>query len=260
MAIVWDMGEKDEKRTIDQTEVGLRDSDLGKQADLATYVAAAQFGPVALPSWMPDWQKQMIERDAAMVQRLPGAVMFDDSSPTTRREEGERRRDRETSDMANVYQQVQQQQQEREEWARTPSTVGGVTMNGIEWTAFADRLKSDDDLRDRILAAYMARGMGEQEAEARLERVRQVAEIAAIPPSQRTDEQKETMEMAEADKSFKKDMATAQAETNNATTQHKTELSQSFDRAVAGVDKSESPASVTLQAASRPTLEVGQGP
>ena len=225
------------------------------QLDMAAAVQAALFQDVALKG--PEWFKAAVQQKAAEAKSAPGAIGFEMTSPSVKREEDKKRRDRETNDLANAYQQLQQQQQEREAWQRTPSTVGGVTMNGTEWAVLADRLKSDEDLRDRILAAHMARGMNEREAEARLERVRQVAEIAAIPPSQRTDEQKETLEIAEADKSFKKDMATAKAESERDTTAPKSDLSSSFDRAASGVPQT---AKVAAPQVSGPVFDPGLAP
>lgn len=49
-------------------------------------------------------------------------------------------------------------------------------MKNAEWDKLAERLRNDEDLRRRVIDVLKARGMSDDEAEARYDRVTQVAE------------------------------------------------------------------------------------
>ena len=85
-------------------------------------------------------------------------------------------------------------------------------MTGSEWAELAQRLRNDEDLHRRVIEAFEGRGMSHSEAEARYERAAQVAEAAAIPPSQRSEEQKRVIKSAESDPTYKRDMNVIKAE------------------------------------------------
>lgn len=216
-----------------------------RQFDVATYVAALAMNPAAsIPHDFPEWLKAHIESQAAVVRQAAvefgGSLTNDPNSPEAKREREER------ADAAINAQMAILQQQERAEWARTPSTVGGVTMTGEEWDKLAKRLRNDDELRERVLTAFQKRGISETEAEARYERVADVAEIMAIPPSQRTAEEKETVRKADADPTFKQDMTdmkdiAAPASQHGAAAKSPLELNRQFSGA-ATATVSEKPA------------------
>jgi hypothetical protein len=79
-------------------------------------------------------------------------------------------------------------------------------MKGQEWSDLAMRLRDDEKFRRDIIEEFKQRGMSDSEAEARVDRAASVAEAAALPPSQRTDQQKADIADAEADPTFKQDM------------------------------------------------------
>jgi hypothetical protein len=187
--------------------------DAEAQVDASALALAKVFGTAAFPSNMPDFLKEAILARADQARNAAGDLVIDNrmdaSDPKSRRE-----REEDTADFVSQWVQNQQQMQadrEREEWAHAKSTVGGVTMTGAEWAAMAKRLREDDKLREEILGLFRRRGMTDEEAERRYQRVINVAEIAAIPSSQRTEEQQHEFEKAKADPSFARDMHEAES-------------------------------------------------
>lgn len=133
-------------------------------------------------------------------------------------------------------------------------------MTGAEWAKLADRLRDDDDLRRRIMDVFEKRGMTKQEAEARYERVADIAEIAAIPPSQRTDEQKATMKQAEADPTLKQDMKDVQSVAQEiASAKPASEFNQQFAQAATVENPPTSEEPKTLPAARPAVAVLGMG-
>ena len=176
-----------------------------EQCDLAVYTAAATFNAVAFPPNMPEELKREIEARAERARQANPNINLATGDPSS--VDAKKKREADADDRADQQLSLilQEQQREREAWMQTPSTVGGVTMTGEEWSELSKRLRSDDELRSRIMDAFMARGMTEAEAERRYDRVADVAEIMAIPPAQRTEEQQAKVEKADADPTFKQD-------------------------------------------------------
>ncbi len=181
--------------------------DAEAQVDASAYALAAVFGPVSWPPGMPDYRKEAIRERAEQMRNADGTFHIDSRMKPT--EHGDA--DDENDNISQFAQIVRQEQAEREEWLHTRSSVCGVTMTGEEWADFAKRLREDDKLHEDILAAFMRRGMDKDEAERRYERVVDVAEIAAIPESQRSEAQQQTFEKAKADPTFSTDMKEAEA-------------------------------------------------
>jgi hypothetical protein len=183
-----------------------------EQFDPATYVASAVFNSVAFPSNMPEYLRRHIEAEAAFAQRLDDAGMTiggANGGPIGEMTKAERlkKADEESAEyLGAMSEESERREREREEWSRTTSTVAGVSMTGAEWAKLAERLRNDEDLHRRLIEIYRARGMTGAEAEARYDRVAEIAGIAAIPPNQRTDVQRGKIESAESDPSFKRDM------------------------------------------------------
>ena len=176
-----------------------------EQFDLAVYTAAATFNAVAFPPNMPEEIKREIEARAERARQANPNISLATNDPSSA--DAKKKREADADDRADQQLSLilQEQQRERETWMLTPSTVGGVTMTGEEWSELSKRLRSDDDLRARIMDAFMRRGMTEAEAERRYDRVADIAEIMAIPPAQRTEEQQAKVEKADADPTLKQD-------------------------------------------------------
>ena len=197
------MADENDTSSLD-SQVELRGD--SEQFDLAVYTAAATFNAVAFPPNMPEEVKQEIEARAERARQANPNINFATDDPSG--VEAKKKREADADDRADLQLSLilQEQQREREAWMRTPSTVGGVTMTGEEWSELSKRLRSDDDLRARIMDAFMRRGMTEAEAERRCDRVADIAEIMALPPAQRTEEQQAKVEKADADPTFKQDV------------------------------------------------------
>lgn len=181
------------------------------KVDPSTYVLAAIFGIVAFPPNMPEHLKQSILDKAEQARTADGSIGGNRMDQDERRREAVREsEDDNLSALANIAQQ-EREEREREEWARTKSTVAGVTMTGTEWAQLAERLRNDGELREEIMAAFRKRGMSEEEAERRYERVADITAIAAKPESQRTEQEAEDFEKAKADPSFEQDMNVVQS-------------------------------------------------
>ena len=211
--------------TIISYDMGMADNDDHKpsgvdfvEIDTATYVAAKIFGAVALPSGTPSAKAAFIEAAANAATILDGAENFvmgagGAGGPLNdqTRAERQRKNDDDNLDYLISIGERAQEEREREEWMRTRSTVAGVTMTGAEWAQLADRLRTDSGLKEEILAAFRKRGMTDEEADRRYERVADVAAIAAKPPSQRTEQEVETFEKAKGDPSFRQDLNEARS-------------------------------------------------
>lgn len=224
--------------------------DAEVQVDASLYRLAAAFGTVAFPPGMPDFQKNAILEKAEQDRNAEGSLLADSTAnPDDRRRENKRETDSNMSQWADL---VQQEREERDQWARTSSTVGGVTKTGAGWQAFADHLREDDELHQRIIEAFRKRGMTEEEAEERYERVIDIAEIAAMPPSQRTEEQQQQFEKAQADPTFQRDMSEANA-------LHDIYAKPKAD-AGASVEASTTDAQATPQTEPKPSVAMVNGP
>lgn len=195
--------------------VELRDE--GEQFDAATYVASAIFNSAAYPPGMPEYLIRHIEAEASFAQRLDDAGMTiggASGGPIGEKSKAERQKDADDDAfefLSAAIETAEREKHEREEWEHTRSTVGGVTMTGAEWAEFAERLRTDNKLHDELIEEFIRRGMTREDAERRYDRLQKVAEIAAIPPSQRSDDQKKVIADTNADPSFKRDMGDAQS-------------------------------------------------
>ncbi|MEJ7925632.1 hypothetical protein WG908_02535 [Sphingobium sp. AN641] len=239
-------------------------NDTKRQVDtIASAIAPSLvFGAVALPPGLPDYRKIELESRAEQAKisaQEAGFVAADMSRAFDGKTIQERDKDEENRlYVASLVQEVEQRlERERQEWSRTSSTVSSVTMTGAEWAKLADRLRNDDDLRRRIMDVFEKRGMTKQEAEARYERVADIAEIAAIPPSQRTDEQKATMKQAEADPTLKRDMEDARQAQLGRAPARSTGLAENFEAAASS--QSVATAQAVTPPASAPTVVPGMG-
>lgn len=193
------------------------DIDAGHETDTATAVAAQIFDSVPLKVSFA--KAAFIKAQVEIEKGLDGAdnfIRIDSSDRSTARSNENESDERFLDYVANVLADAERlRRREREEWERTVSSVGGVQMTGAEWREFAKRLSLDEELRDKVMESLHQRGMSEEEAKARYERITKIAEIAAIPPSQRTPEQQQIMVLAEADPTFQQDMQSAASINNN---------------------------------------------
>ena len=194
----------------------LREQDVGGQAGLANLVAARIFGSAPLPPGTPEWLKDSIDTQANFAQRLPGADVMTiggaGGGPLDLKTKRERQRDADAEAVEYLTVRLEQAERERRQWAGERHGIGGVEMTGAEWSQLSERLRTDDELKQRVLDAFRSRGMTSAEAETRYDRVADVAGAMAIPPSQRTEQQAAAVSKAEADPSFKRDIQTVQTE------------------------------------------------
>lgn len=134
-----------------------RDSNIDAevQVDASLYKLAAVFGVVAFPPGMPDYQKIAILEAAEQARKAEGSFAADNTTnPADRRRKAERDADDDNlSQLANIVQQ-QREEREREEWAKTKSTVAGITMTGAEWAQLAERLRNDRELKDGLISKF----------------------------------------------------------------------------------------------------------
>lgn len=216
------------------------------EGDIGSLVQAAFFQKLSLR--VPFAQASRVEAEAEMAMRLEGAENF--TNDTTLRLQPRRGQDTESDEnetaprtflRAALDQIKREQERQREEWSRTRSTVAGVPMSGAEWAALSRLMRSDNEFRQKLLDAFMARGMTLDEAEERYDRVADVAEIAAIPPEQRTEEQNQIIREADADPEFKRDMAEATRELGNKAAPA-SGLSSQFGQSAAGIPNAPAPA------------------
>lgn len=178
--------------------------------DASALALAAVFGVVSFPPDMPEHTRAAILDRAEQIRNTSGDFIRDNQIGSRSERERQRRDEADNTDNLSLLAQIAQQQQaERDTWAHTRSTVGGVTMEGTEWADLANRLRGDDALRQEILDMFIQRGMTRDEAERRYDRMQKVAEAAAIPPSQRSEDQKHVIDEANADPTFKRDVADA---------------------------------------------------
>lgn len=162
--------------------------DAGTQVDASALALAAVFGPVSFPPNMSEAVKAMVMDRAEQMRNAAGDFALDNRSAAERLKD-EKDRAQGNDNLSLLAQLAQEQQAEREEWMRTRSTVGGVTMTGQEWQDFAKRLREDDRLRAEILEIFVRRGATREEAEHRYETMIDAAEAAATPPAQRSEAQ-----------------------------------------------------------------------
>lgn len=187
-------------------------ADLADQRHGAeAYVSA--FNAVALPKSLSPGLRATIEARSEqardMAEEAGFALARDHGSTDMRlKEQRQRQVDDEAIDrFASVAQQEsQRREREREEWAKTKSTVAGVTMTGGEWAQLAERMRNDEEFRRKLIETFEARGMSQAEAEARYERVADISEIAAKPPGQRSEQEAETFKRAQADQTLAQDL------------------------------------------------------
>jgi len=227
----------------DFTRNNIRDDERKVVAIASAIAPSLVFNAVALPPNLPDHIKSALmaradqARDAAVEAGFVQPTAADGIGYLTR-EERQRRDDEKNGEYLGVIMaQEERRRREQEVWSHTKSTVGGVTMTGAEWSEVAHRLRNDEDLRRRVMDAFKDQGMSEREAEARYERAADIAEIAAIPPSQRTSEQTATMKQAETDPTLKRDMDIVKAEMDAGMTNgNKAKLSGAFAYATEGAE------------------------
>ncbi|WP_165185086.1 hypothetical protein [Caulobacter soli] len=197
-----------------KNSIDLRSNDeinTGAQVDASTFVDAKAFGN-AIPLRVPFWKAAAIEAKAEQVQNLDNAGMTIKNGPVGQktREQLQAERDEESADQfRQLIAFVTEEERLREEWMRTKSSIGGVEMTGREWAEFADRLRNDEQLREKIITAFKAQGMSDAEANRRYERVADVSEAMGVPPSERTEEQTSLIEKSKNDPSLTSDMKTA---------------------------------------------------
>lgn len=195
----------------DGTRIDLQGRGDDAQIDIASAVASRAFGG-GISLRIPFWKATAIEAEAGRVQNLDadktligsGGPIGQKSREQLKAEQEEESRERLSTLLALV-----EDQREFEEWLRTKSSIGGVEMTGREWGEFADRLRNDEKLRQKIIDAFEAQGMSEAEANSRYERVTNVADAMKVPPSQRTEEQTALIEKAKTDPAFGSDIKTA---------------------------------------------------
>jgi hypothetical protein len=224
------------------------------------------FNNVALPPNLPDHIKSALlakadqAREAAIDAGFvrPSAI---DGVASISREERQRREDEKNTEYLGVVMaQEERRRREQEEWSRMKSTVGGVTMTGSEWAELAQRLRNDDDLRRRVIEAFEGRGMSRSEAEARYERAAQVAEAAAIPPSQRNEEQKRVIKNAESDPTYKRDMDDIERTRQKMRgPSSESNLSREFDAASNNAKVEQAPAAIESPTPKPVTAALGMG-
>lgn len=170
-----------------------------RQADTATEVAGAFFGHA--PSVQEAFAAASIEREANLARRLPGAENFvlpGNAESIVLRREREEREDAYELAVAQTL-ALNERQRERDEWARTTHSFGSTRMTGAEWESFAIELRGDSELRRWLLERIRRDGHSEDAARGIADRVAGVAEIMAIPESQRTAEQRQRIEAARRD-------------------------------------------------------------
>lgn len=235
-----------------------------EQFDPATYVASAVFNSVAFPANMPEYLRRHIEAEAAFAQRLDDAGMTIGGAnggpigEMTKAERLKKTNEESAEYLGAMSEKFEREEREREEWAHTTSTVGGVSKSGAEWAKLAERLRNDEDLHRRLIEAFRVRGMSESEAEARYDRVADIAEIAAIPPNQRTDDQRAKMQSAQSDPAFKRDMQLADSFAK-ADPSPKSSLRTGFGDAAAGAPASCAPVAAAPSAPQATVNIVGPG-
>lgn len=192
--------------SIDLARDDTKDSE--RQVDASAYALAGVFGSVALPAGMPDYVRNAILDRAEQARDAAGDLIIDNrlnpNDAKTRQAKADSEDDDNLSQMAQIVRQ-EMQEREREEWSRTRSTVAGVTMTGAEWRQFAERLRTDEDLRRRLTERFEKEGATPDEAQRRIDRAAQSAEAASIPQSQRTPEQTKVL----ADPQAKADLRAA---------------------------------------------------
>jgi len=182
--------------------------------DASALALAAVFGTISFPPGTPDNLKNLVADRAAPMRDNAGDLVIDNRMDANSPEARQKKADADNNDNLSQFAQIAQQieaEREREEWMRTKSTVAGVTMTGEEWADLAKRLREDRSLHDKLVETFIKRGMSREEAEARYDRVAELAEAAVVPPSQRTDEQKHVMAEGDADPWMKKDIEAAKA-------------------------------------------------
>lgn len=229
------------------------------QVDASGLTLAAVFGPVAFPASMPDYQKQAIMDHAERERDAAGDLVIDNRlNPNDPRQHQARADADEDDNLAQYAQLVRQEheEREREEWARTKSTVGGVTMTGAEWERFAARLRNDEDLRRRLIEAFEKDGATREEAELRVDRAAKAAKAASKPPGQRDEDERKLL----ADRQVGEDlqMANSFREKGPVSDHSASSLSGRFETAANGPVSPEPPSSAA--AASRPTVTIASGP
>lgn len=226
---------------------GPRDGSIDPPVDVASLSLAATFGPVAFPKGMSEHLKQSILEKAEQTRTADGSIGGNQMANDDRRRQAEREDAEENlSTWANVVQQ-QREEREREEWAKTKSTVAGVTMTGAEWAQLAERLRSDSKFKDDVITAFRQRGMTQEEAEQRFDRVADVTSIAAKPPSQRTEAEAERFEKAQADPKIQVDLK-------------EIERINARDTAPAVSRQNAAPTSEPRVEPTRPTIALADGP
>ena len=186
------------------------EKDTGQEVDAATAVAATIFDSVPLN--LSFSKAASVKAQAEMLKDVDGGQFFlvDEKDRVNSQIERQKEVDKDFFELvAQIIQDSEEKLRlEREEWAHTVSSVGGVEMTGAEWADLAKRLRNDEDLRNKLMDSLRKRGLSEEDAKARYDKITQIADIAAIPPSQRTPDQQQIIDDAEQDPDFRQDMQT----------------------------------------------------
>jgi len=189
--------------------------DNRREADTATEVAGAVFGhaPSARLSFA---SAAPVEREANLARRLTGAENFVNLGPNDSIVIRRQREEQEETDSLALTQTLDtvERQREREEWARTSHSFGSTRMTGAEWQAFGQELRGDADLRRWLLERIRRDGHSENAARGIADRVADVADIMALPESQRTVEQSQRLEAARRDPTTSRYLDEAAAQHN----------------------------------------------
>lgn len=223
-----------------------RDND-GTTVDAASYLAASVFGSVVVPLGLSFAKAAAIDMQANFALQLEGAENFSKLSGGPIDQRLSAARDEDADKTQSVLLSVlldeneRQQEREREEWARKESSIGGVTMTGAQWSDMAKRLRTDEELQRKLIEMFKARGMSEADAVKRVERVADVSEAMGVPPSHRTEEQREIVRQAKADPTFEQDMrhAVAVSQQSPSAVTH-SGFNAEFERAAQGSEQPDS--------------------
>lgn len=180
--------------------IGNRTDDNRRQADAATEVAGAIFGQ-APSKGLTFARATAIESEANFARRLVGAENFINISANETTALQRARQQREDEDQEAIAETLAtiQRRHEREEWARAVHSFGSTRMSGAEWQAFAQELRGDTALRRWLEERIRRDGHSADAARGIADRVADVADIMAIPESQRTAEQRQRLEAARRD-------------------------------------------------------------
>lgn len=171
----------------------------GQQVDTATIVAAKSFADFSIKA--PFAVVAAIEAKVAQALATPDGELFIRASNITANtavtaEEKSKAQQEKFRDGMAVIEAEDKRQRERDEWAKTTSTFGNVTMTGAEWQAFSDDLKGDTPLRRWMIERLQKDGKTVEEAHEFANTMSVLLAIQAMPEGDRTEEQKKQLNEA----------------------------------------------------------------